>query len=155
MGGPNLMAILTRKKYRFGGTLTANDADGLPVEFHAGDPVPDDRLARLGPREIQVNIDRGMLREIGAPPAPRPPEAPPKPMTLSEILQSFGLPTAGPRGVTLQVLDRAPRDRDLTACTAPVPETTVLVHEAPDGTPVGTISLVKLLALFAVSPAAR
>ena len=117
--------------------------------------MPDDIAAALPQRELDIHLGRGLFVEVGAKPARRPPPEPPKPATVAETLRSFELPTTGPRGVTLQALDRSPRDKDLLACAAPGPETTVLAHEAPDGTPMATLSLARLMGLYAASAGAR
>jgi hypothetical protein len=150
------MAILAAKKsYVFGGTLTANDAAGLPVEFRAGDPVPDEWLSRRAPGEIDALRSTGMLREIGAKPAPKPAPEPPKPLTIAETLQVSGLQDAtvqdghvtGVPGCDIRVVDR-PRESDFKRLLDLGRETRIVVHRV-DEIPLATLTLVQLAQLLA------
>ena len=155
------MAVLTRKKsYVFGGTLSADDADGLPVEYHAGDPVPDAFLAQRNRGEIEVLTQTGMLREIGAVPTPRPAQESPRVPTPAEILRATeawpnaavvdGRVADGPRGYEVCILDRKARDTDLEDVCNPGPTGTVIVHRV-GGQWVATISLARLAPLLAAA----
>jgi hypothetical protein len=151
------MAVLTRKRYTFGGTLTATDANGMPVEHHAGDPVPDEWLARRTPGEIDALRGTGMLREVGAKAAPRAPEPPATPLTVAEILRSTeGWPRAdvvdgqvvnGPRGWTILVYDKAAREGDLKQVLS-VDDAVVVVHRI-GGESVVTVSAARFAKLLA------
>jgi hypothetical protein len=153
------MAILTRKNYRFGGTLTATDDNGLPVEFHAGDEAPEWFVARLNKGEVTALESTGMLRQVGAPPPPPRVPEPPRPLTVAEILRAAGWTaasvvdgrvTAGPRGYAITVLDKAARDSDLKRVTGIGGEKPVLVHRV-DGELVATVTLQQMARLLAAS----
>ena len=158
------MALLTRKRYVFGGTLTGNDPDGLPVEYHAGDPVPDEFLDRLTPGEMNLHVREGRLREVGARAAPRAPEAPPTPPTPLEIIKRFspdasregdhinaaGLALAG---VDFTVVEK-PREKDFERALATGTTIPVVIHVA-GGQPVATVDLGRLCQLLAARGLAR
>jgi hypothetical protein len=152
-------AILKKKRYRLGGELSVSDADGFPRHFSIGDEMPEDVLTRLSRGEIDAMLGNGMLREIGAPPTPKPAPEPARPLTAAEILRSAGWHkadvvdgrvTGGPRGYAIAVLDKAARESDLKKAAWRGGETPVLVHRV-DGEPVATISLVRLASLLAVT----
>lgn len=135
------MALLAkpRPRYRVAGDFSIRDPDGVECHFNSGDILPDEIAAMLPQAELDILLGRAMLHEVGAPKPVRQPEPAPKPPSAEEIIASYGFPTAGPRGVELQVLDRLPREKDLTLCTAPGQETIVVVHRLADGSSVATL----------------
>jgi hypothetical protein len=137
--------------------MTASDPRGLPIEHHAGDPVPDEWLAERSKGEIAVLVANGMLRDPDAPPPARQPEPPPQPLTVSETLRNAGWwdaavvnnqVTNGPQGCEISVMNKAPRESDLKQVLGVGRETQIVVHEV-DGVPVATLSFARLAQLLA------
>lgn len=149
------MAVLTKPKYTIGGTWTVTDPEGMPVEFNAGDLAPDWLLTRLSRGEMDIHLREGRLREVGAPPAPRPVEAPPPPLSPLEVFQAALWHRAteedgqirGVPGCEISVLSKPPRPADVERMMSSR-ETGVLVHPAGDGW-IATVDLVRLARLLA------
>jgi hypothetical protein len=155
------MAVLAgkRKKYRFGGTMTSTNPDGMLVEHRAGDQVPDEWLAQRTPGEIDALRSAGWLREIGAPPQPRGVAPAPIPPTPLEIIKRFS-PGASREGEHIKaagyalagadfVLAEKAREKDFERVLATGTTIPIVVHLAAGGWPVATVDLGRLCQLLA------
>ena len=150
-----MAGVLARKRFYFGGTLTANDAAGMPIEHHAGDPA-DEFVAQISKGELAIHVREGRLREVGAKPASHPAPEPPRTLTPLEIFQAAMWPRAteddghirGVPGADISVMNKTPAAPDLKRATASR-ETVVLAHPGPDGSWVATVDLARLARLLA------
>jgi hypothetical protein len=154
-------SILKRKRYQCGGDLTLPDPDtGLARRFRAGDELPAEFQATLPKAEIDVMLGCAALFEIGAQPAAKLPEPPPRPLTVAEVLHNTGWSAAdvgdgqvtdGPRGWVITVLDKAPRDSDLKVLTEVYTRfhKPMVVHSLSGGECVATVNFGELVSLLA------
>jgi hypothetical protein len=122
-----------------------------------GDVLPDALAASLTKGELDAMLAIGKLVEVGAKPAPRPPEPPRRPLTVAEILRNTeawpradvvgGQVIEGPRGYKIEVLGKPARHSDLRKVSWSGGETPILVHPV-DGQLVASISLIRLAQLL-------
>lgn len=149
------MSVLSKKRYTVAGDFSMCDKHGLTHHLVGGDVLPEHLQELLSAREIDLHLNIGLFRPVGWTPPSRQAETPPRPPTPQQILDSLGLPTAGPRGVELRELDKPPTPKDLAVCAATGADAVVVIHRLPGGTAVASLDLGRLLALYASMPGAR
>lgn len=145
------MAVLTKKKYVFGGSMVVAGADGHPRRFKRGDPLPE---GLMSDREVGVLLESGWLIDPDAKPAPRPAPEPPRRPTPLEVFQTVE-PRAtledgrviGVPGCEVTIAEKV-RDVDFKRVVEPSRQLQAIVHRAGEGW-CATVDLGALCALLA------
>jgi hypothetical protein len=156
--------LTTKKRYRIVGDFSMRKRGGeqheqLEHHFSSGDELPVELADSLSKGELAALTARGVLVEIGKPPAPKQAAVASKPPDPVQVLRQLiwssaavdgGLIVNGPRGCDIEIAEKQPSERDLKRVVDESRrDLQIIAHQAPGGAWVATVDFSRLARLLA------